>query len=171
MLVSPNGCSLSPRDSRFYRKLILTTLGTDDSNLGWKILKLRQMVKCCLVLRVQKLFYHHKFIHTQTWKRTWIRRGSLGSVTPGNDFYAKGWGIRLSDVTLRFQGSRTRVPACMTSPRENTPHMLYSGHTMSTDRVAEYATRVVYTYCLIGDMEWVSRQLMRKFALGIGLRQ
>jgi len=63
-------------------------------------------------------------------------------VTPGKDFSARGWGIRLSDVTLRFQGSRTRIPACMTSPRENTPHMLYSGHTMSTDRVAECATRI-----------------------------
>jgi hypothetical protein len=81
------------------------------------------------------------------------RRGSLGSVTPEKGFYAKGWGIRLSDVTLRFQRSRTSVPACMTSPRENTPHILYSGHTMSTDRAAESATRDVYTYCLIVDME------------------
>lgn len=153
MLVPYNGCSLNPRDSRFYRKLYLTPLGTDDNNLVWKILKLKQMVKFCLVLRVQKLFYHCKFVHTEPWKRTRIRRGSLGSVTPGKDFYAKGWGIRLSNVTLHFQRSRTRVPACMTCPRENTPHMLYSGHTVSTDRVAECATRDVYTYCLIADME------------------
>lgn len=152
-LVPSNGCSLNPRDSRFYRKLIFTILGIDDNNLDWKILKPKQMVKFCLVLRVQKLPYHLKFIHTQTWKRTRIRRGSLGSVTPGKDFYAEGWGIRLSDVTLRSQRSRTRVPACMTSPRENTPHMLYSGHTMSTDRVAECATRDVYTYCLVVDVE------------------
>jgi hypothetical protein len=100
------------------------------------------------------------------------RRESLGSVTPAKGFYAKGWRIWLSAVTLRIQRSRTSVPACMTSPRENTPHIQYSGHTMSTDRAAQSATRDLYMYCLTVDTEWVSQQITsRKLTLAISLQQ
>jgi hypothetical protein len=40
--------------------------------------------------------------------------------------------MRFLDVTLRFQRGRTSVPACMTNPREHTPHILHSEHTEST---------------------------------------